>query len=87
MLVRARQLAAALFVAVLSSTVAAGTAQNGRNDPPAEQAAEAKTGDNRPSAKESRPTGIADVDTCKQQAQGLEGPARARFMTACLKRN
>jgi hypothetical protein len=26
-----------------------------------------------------------DLDTCKRDAEGMKGPERSRFMTACLK--
>ena len=26
-----------------------------------------------------------ELDTCKRDAEGMKGPARSRFMTACLK--
>ena len=87
MLARATQFAAAIAVALLSLPLGAAEAQNGKTEVAAEQTAEVRTGDTKQPVKESRTTGIADVDSCKQQAQGLEGPGRARFMTECLKRN
>lgn len=29
--------------------------------------------------------GLPDVEACKREARGLEGPARGNFMTQCLK--
>ena len=38
----------------------------------------------RPAAKAGQPD---DLDVCKQQAHGLKGRERSRFMTKCLKEN
>ena len=87
MLDRARWLAAVTAAALVCLPAYAAEAQNDRTETASERVTETKAAESKAPAKESRPTGIADVDVCRQQAQGLEGPARARFMTACLKRN
>lgn len=76
----AQRLAAIIAAAALCLPAYAAQAQNPKDEKPPEKNTEAQ-----PPPKE-RTTGLDDVDYCKQQAQGLEGPARARFMTECLKR-
>lgn len=63
----------------LAVAVAASAADTPKKGPP----------DERPQASQpgKKPRPPDDLDTCKQQAHGLHGRERSRFMTKCLKEN
>ena len=80
----ARRFAAIAAAAVLVAPAAfSAEAHNGKDSRLSEKSSPAEA----PAKDRTGNTGtFDDIDYCKQKAHGLEGPARARFMTECLKR-
>jgi hypothetical protein len=74
--------AGALACAVLLSPAHAGESNT---DGKASQAEQKEKGRETTSQDDSAAKAPSDLESCKRDADGMKGPERSRFMTACIK--
>lgn len=81
------RLLSALILGALLAFGSAQAADEGKKAEPASQKANsaAEKAQRRAAPQKGPGRTQAELDTCKQDAQGKDGPERANFMTQCLK--
>ena len=77
-------LAIAGFMFMSGSPAAAAEYDPGKSEASYEKESRKETAERDAPGRKSQGT-RADLDTCKRDANGMKGPERSRFMTACLK--